>query len=242
MLKKQLGIALITMLSCGSALANGFYIGGGAGVLQLTNKSSTAISFDPNPEDMPVQTSSNNPGTNMNINGTILGGYQWSFANRFALAIEAFTNLSSAKISDSYSIYNLEGTNDLTLNSTYGVRILPGYQITPATEIYTILGYARSQATVDSNITVASTASYNGASVSSSSDYTLNGYQIGLGTKIDLTDVSPHLAVRTDVIYTGYDSKTNNLSMPSTGLTTNNTYKVQPSTLEANVVLLYQFG
>jgi opacity protein-like surface antigen len=108
----------------------------------------------------------------------------------------------------------------------YGARVLPGYQATDSTSFYGIVGVARGHfvttGSVDADV----------ASDSSSNHFNLNGYQLGLGTK---TDVYKNIAVRTDLIYTGYQTKTFESNTGSTS-------KIEPSTIEANVAAVYKFG
>lgn len=242
MIRKQWVVGALACLACGSALANGFYVGGGAGLLEFKNKWSSTLtsSIFHGEEDATISTESKKGG-DMNINGTVLAGYQWAFANHFALALEAFTNRSATELTDDSTMYGIQ--RDATLKSgwTYGLRVLPGYQVTPDTQVYGIVGYAHTSTTLDTNSAATQENIY--LSIGSNSEHTqFDGYQLGLGTKIDLPQVSPHLAVRTDVIYTGYASKTITQNQPFAEAVLSDTYTLQPSTIEANVVLLYQFG
>lgn len=219
MMKKTLLVGALTLAASGAALANGFYAGAGVGGLQLNSKTVDYSSHT-------ATSSSQNEG-NLGVNGVLMGGYEFAFANRMVLGLEAFGNYTSAKINNSQStIGDSELTSSLRQQYVYGARVLPGFQATDSTSFYGIVGVARGHFVTTGSVTA------NITDVSGSSKVDLNGYQLGLGTK---TDVYKNIAVRTDLIYTGYQSKTFESTDGSTS-------KIQPSTVEANVAAVYKFG
>ena len=114
----------------------------------------------------------------------------------------------------------------MKINNVYGVRVLPGVHLAPETVGYGILGYARG----DMKLSTSEEGE------TPSKNYKLNGYQVGLGS---MTDLSKNVALRGDLIYTGYKSKTIVDSADSTGSAN---VKLKPSTMEFNIVAVYKFG
>lgn len=218
MMKKTLLIGTLTLLASGAALANGFYVGAGIGALQFNAKTTATSAAG--------ASSIANQGK-LGINGQLMGGYEFAFANRMILGLEAFGNYTSAKINSESSLRNNGLANSsLRLQYVYGARVLPGFQATDSTSFYGILGVARGYFKTDGSVNA------NASTTQGSSNVSLNGYQLGLGTK---TDVAKNIAVRTDLVYTGYQSKTFENSSAAT-------YKIEPSTVEFNVAAVYKFG
>ncbi len=212
-MKKTLLVGALSLLASGAALANGFYAGIGAGGLQLN---------DQLVETLGGTTETLNEGE-LGVNGALMAGYQFAFANRMLLNLEAFGNYTSANVSESISDYP-GAYSEARLQYVYGAHIMPGFQTTDSTAFYGILGVARGY------------FKNSGELFSNDDDgtYSLNGYQLGLAT---MTDVSKNMAIRTDVIYTAYQSKTF-YNLANTGVS----LRYEPSTVEFNVVAVYKFG
>jgi hypothetical protein len=60
---------------------------------------------------------------------------------------------------------------------------------------------------------------------------------LGVGA---MKHISQHVALRGDVIYTGY--QTTSITNTSSEGRLSNTYTLKPYTVEANIALVYQFG
>jgi len=233
-MKKHLTLVAILALTASTvASANGFYVGGGVGGSELNNEYtySTNGKFFLNYQYSDT-TESN---TAVGINGTLLAGYAWESPSSYFIGLEVFDNKSSTKVTNKGTgLVTTEGSSSvatnpeisLKINNVYGIRALPGMHFTPDTVGYGIVGLTRGDMTL--------TGSNDGESGSNS--YNLQGYQLGVGA---MTNLSPHMALRADVIYTGYESKT--IYSYSNPYWTGNV-KVQPSTLEANLVAVYKFG
>lgn len=218
MMKKTLLVGALSLVASGAALANGFYAGAGVGTLNLDAKTVDTTA---------AGTVTTSDTGNLGVNGVVMGGYEFAFANRMVLGLEAFGNYTSAKISNSTDVRSgLDTNSSLRLQSVYGVRVLPGYQVCESTSFHGILGVARG------HFISSGSADVNASTESGSSHFSVNGYELGLGTT---TDVYKNIAVRTDLIYTGYQSKT---FEDNDG----DTYKIEPSTVEFNVAAVYKFG
>lgn len=220
MIKRTVLLGVMVFAAAGAALADGVYLGAGLGGLQLQNKlvgSVTDASTDKH-----TTTNTLIKDYSVGLNGTLLAGYTWDWANQYVLGVEGFYNTSSAKTSHTL----LSETVKLKLNDVYGARILPGLHLTSQTVGYAILGVARG------NIKLSDSGKYGSAS----DRYNLNAYQLGLGA---ITHISKEVALRADFIYSDYQNKTI-YSGTTSGYSS--TLKLEPSTMELNLVGVYQFG
>jgi opacity protein-like surface antigen len=243
-------------------LKDGFYAGIGLGGINFSStidsQSSNVIAIAGR-EFSDAQSSSYTNG-NIGLNSTIFGGYAWHLPKRIFLGAEIFGNLTNTVISGSATDTNAQtadlgvditGTTvsnsaDLTLKTAYGIRALPGYQVSSNAVIYLIGGWISSQAKGSSTIETFD-ASIEGSegegallTQTNSANYDLYGYQVGLGSMINLTE---HVLVRGDLIYSGY----NDVTLVSGSAEEPGLYAAQgsvtadPSTLEADVSLVYLF-
>lgn len=221
------GAALLTV--SGLATADGFYMGAGVGALQLNN----TFAFSETQTDTPdINLSQTGHGTS--VNGTVLVGYAWENPNDYFIGLEAFQNMSdaqaSATLSDQYGSENLH----LKIKDIYGIRLLPGYHLTPDTVAYGIVGLAHSKMELSNDNGVAT-------------DDDVNGYQLGTGM---MTKITPNVALRGDLIYTGYGKAERNRTESSSYNDGSSSYSysladsssIKPSTMEGNVDLMYSFG
>ncbi len=236
---KKILIGTLALMASGTVLANGFYAGLGAGVLNFSNKTTTTIATsDTTPTGLLIPYSQSASNNTLAINGEVLAGYTWDLRNHYVLSLEAFASDSNAKISSQQTgDLQLSETSNFTLNSVYGVRLLPGYQVTPDVEVYGIIGFSHANTSLDNTMDISSNVK--SQVFTNDQGFQFNGYQLGFGSKVALNQ---HLALRGDVIYTGYPTKTTTNTYPFIDTTLTDTYKLQPSSLEANIVLLYQFG
>lgn len=179
-----------------------WYVGLGAGptVLFNTEKDDVELNKDVN-------------AGNLGILGSLFGGYTYHFDNRFNLGGEIFGDARSAKYKNDS---NYDSTYRGQLRYSYGLRIMPGYQVNPRTSLHVLLGYVRGNFK----------STWNDTDISN-----LNGFQVGVGSKLNLTT---HFGLRGDVIYSQYQNKTVSLNGYS--------FKNSVSTLDGIVSLVYSFA
>lgn len=228
----------------------GFYVGLGVGALDFDNKMTGTIDYST------TSTSQTNSENNVGVNGVLDLGYSWTFPNRLFFGIEGFGTLTSAKNSQSLDKTQTSGNYTLTIDDTvdfkwqdtYGARVLPGFQVNSRSVLYGIVGYTRGNAELsnssnNSTITNNSTATseiVTGTRSGASDTYGFNGYQLGVGTMIDLIG---NLSLRADVIYSGYSSETlYSTTTPFENGSVTSSLSAQPYTIEGDLSLVYLFG
>lgn len=234
-MKKRVCVSLISLFVTPMAVANGFYVGAGAGAMYLKTHVSATNSFT---TDLVEQSSdSDDFPTNIGFNTSLLLGYGHAFKNRAYLGLEGFGNWPSVKTESDISNTHADNSDDLSFTSVYGLRMLAGYQLSNTVTAYGIVGYARAKVHTDSTVTgtILSEPTLN---TSDSDDETLNGYQLGFGT---MTKMSEHVSLRADAIYSSY-GHTSPQTTDSTNGALTNTVQQTPYTIETNISLLYQFG
>ena len=202
MFKKTVLVGAIALAASGVALADGFYVGAGLG----------ATSFN-DTMTMPGRADNGMLG----VIGGIYGGYTFNFANQFNLGLEAFGNATSAQIKNN-------NNPDVTVKSrySYGVRALPGYQLTPDTEVHLLAGYVRGNFKQS-----VSTSNVSAITANKTNTFNANGFQLGAGTG---TNIAKNVALRGDLIFSGFQSKTLN------GI------KNRVNTLDGVASIAYKFG
>jgi len=214
MFKKIIVSSLVTtsILIATPTLASNFYVGLGAGISNLDDN---------------IATSSNQETHDLGANGALASvfvGYQINNGSPFQLGFEAFADGMNTQASVNH---NEQGTDmKVSENTAYGVRILPGYEVKPEVVVHAILGYARGNFKLQDD----------GAYGTASSNFGSNGIQVGAGFVAAITKA---IAVRGDIIYTGY----NNVSVD--GVSNSNeamTYTNQLSTVDGLLALQYSFG
>lgn len=205
--KKALFIAISSLLVAGSAQAarNGWYGGVDIGASSFQDKISIT----------------NAGNATYGVQGGVLGlfgGYDLAFTNCFNLGMEAFLNGFNNKIKVTNDAGN---TLESKLRYNWGVRVLPGYNITPERVVYLLAGY------VNGNFRLTDNGNYSVASNS----YNSGGYQLGIG---GASSISRNLVLRGDIISSSYANKSFNGS-------SNINYKNQLSSLEGEIALVYKF-
>jgi hypothetical protein len=225
---------------------NGFYAGIGLGALGFREEVTSSGATDSADGTLTGATGqTDNIGSN-GLNSTLFVGYGWYLPHRIFLGLEAngnYTNTGATSVLTQTitrttggvtNSVNVDGSGDWKMKSVWGVRALPGYQVNDSTVAYGIIGFAQSRIDLNDNpgsISVdGSTVNYTG----SSTGYTFNGYQVGIGSMTHLTE---HVAIRGDIIYTGYESKTDTV----TSAESSSSVTAKPSTVEGNVSLVYMF-
>jgi opacity protein-like surface antigen len=208
MLNKSLLVGAIALAASSVALADGFYVGAGVGGTGFHNQS--------NIDNGVVKSDTGNLG----VIGGVLAGYNWNFANQFNLGVEGFANATSAKTTANYLDSTVTVTQKARYN--YGVRLVPGYQVTPDTDVHAIVGYVRGNFKTEASA----------GSFSASKTFNANGFQLGVGSG---TNVAKNVVVRGDVVYSGYQSKTVSDAEGDTA-------KNKINTLDGIVSVAYKFG
>ncbi len=178
MFKKTL-LVVILVAASSVAMADGFYAGVGVGGQNLYTHMNDGAgrTYD---------------ASKIGFTGGVFGGYALNFTNQFNLGTEAFGDFTTAKA----SVQSISYTASLKEQYNYGVRLLPGYQVAPDTDIHLLLGYIRGNFKFsDSNVAVGNNT------------FNLNGFQVGGGMG---TNLMKDVAVRGDVVFNGYQNKTVN--------------------------------
>ena len=233
---------------------HGFYVGLGIGALDLSNKMTLSVDDIVNGNTV-LDSSASTSNNNIGVNGILDLGYSWRFTNKLFFGIEGFGNLTSAETSQSVSktqtagnyTGTISGTDDFKWKDVYGARVLPGIQVSSHSVLYGIVGYARANAELanssnTSNVTDTATGASQNLSTNGNlqNTYNFNGYQLGLGTMIDLV---PNLALRADFIYSGYSSQTLGTHTESfENGTASTSISAAPYTMEGDLSLVYMFG
>lgn len=231
-MNKRLGLLVGAALLgvAGLATADSFYMGAGVGALQLNNtvtdQGSTNFPDDP---ELNSNWNVTATGHGTGVNGTLVLGYAWENPNDYFIGVEAFQNMSNAKATATLADADNSIAYHMKIKDVYGVRVLPGYHFTPDTVGYGILGLAHGKMQLTANDDDDSDAK----------NYDLNGYQVGAGM---MTKITPNIAVRGDLIYTGYAKSTDSIDQNINGDTASDSFSIKPSTMEANIDLMYSFG
>lgn len=173
------------------------------------------------------------------VGGTLFGGYNMVFQNRYTLAAEVFGSISSAD-GDFNINSNLNLTpavlgsaaltehGDIKMNSTFGVSLLPGIKVTDSTTTFIRIGYAISHFKYsDSGAVITAPGLVTGALVppvttafglntlpSSFSKYR-GGIELGVGGQ---TMVTNNVGVRAEYDWTDYSSYSKSTGVNSTGI------------------------
>ena len=243
----SLVLAALSINTISHAAPNGFYAGAGLGGITFhdTLSGSGATTFDDGSST--AGTSTTNAGSDIELNSAAFAGYAWSLPHQLFLGTEVFGNLMNASIYNSTAqaisqvdAHNVssEGSGDYTLKNAFGARILPGFQIKPDVVAYGILGYTRAHIDINSNASSITVDSDTATIPSSTSSYNTNGYQLGLGSMINVTE---HIFIRGDVIYTGYQNIDSHSTITEGDGVTTGSSTLQFSTLEADLSVGYQF-
>lgn len=223
---------------------NGFYVGIGAGAMDLiTDYSGAGTTVTTNRGATRTHSTSENTGK-LGADATMEVGYAWYFPNRFFFGTEVFGDITSVTTSTSSTgTTTIAGQAEtatvdgqLQLKYTYGLRILPGYQLTKDAVAYGIIGYSAADTDYTTNASVSGASS--GSLPEGSLTKTFSGYQVGLGSMINVTE---NVAIRGDMIYSGYTSETFTKTGSNANGSATTSIDVKPSTLEANVGVVYMF-
>ena len=164
--------------------------------------------------------------------GSILGGYDFDFNNKFILGLEAFFDMAPKTITlgaDPPSATLPNRRAEFSLQYAYGIRALPGYKILPNAVGYAIVGVTRGSFSLNDD----------GAYSQTSTKFGLFGYQLGLGSSIALLK---NLDARLDFIYTQYaNHTTNGVSTYGTLAGSPMTYRDSPTSFSTMFSITYKF-
>lgn len=251
-----------------SALSrNGFYAGLGAGVMGVRNNWDYNSAYSPDYTNLYNFTRTNSltaDAGGIGPNATAILGYAWHLPHQIFLGTEIFGNIShvemstdSVESSNGSTAFRQIGVTDdnsngevkFTMQSNYGARVLPGYQLNENLVVYGIVGWvsARGKTEADNSSSTCTLGSCTSSSASTESNQNFYGYQLGLGSMIG---ISEHLFLRSDIIYSDYNEKTlqeyynydSTGGLNQGGTETQYSVKSSLSSLEANVSLVYMFG
>jgi len=189
-----------------SAAHASFYVGAGLGPDAIDFKQQANI-YQPGAFGFQVINKTHLSGTG--VFGTVFIGYKY-LQNKFHLAVEANSNISSASFTtsnDEYVHSNFQHSR-YKINNSYGVSVLPGYQISENALFYARLGYA------NANVKISTTDS----SLANKS-HRRDGFRPGLGVNQQITK---RLSVRMEYSRTQY-TKTKLSAFDAMSLVTKNT-------------------
>lgn len=175
-----------------------------------------------------------NPFTNVKDNtrlagngifGSIFGGYG-GYYQRFYLAGELNGNASSVAFQSSNSefISGSTSTTHYRVQNSWGISLLPGYEVRESTLLYGRIGYVTGSLKVST--TDASLANVNHA---------ITGFRYGAGVN---QNFSEHFSARMEYSDTSYQNTT---SRVVTGITTKTT-TLSPETSQVEFALIYLFS
>ena len=225
----------------------GFYVGIGAGGIGLIENITASVSSTSGDGYLTTGQDAVEDNGGIGVIGTIFAGYSWYLPKKLFLSAEIFGDYTHTPVTESDTetadMVTISHSGTTTLESVYGARLLPGYQVADNAVVYGIVGYARSHVNESSNGFNASdsrsdTTLINWPAGESTTNY--NGYQLGIGSMID---VAKHFAVRGDIIYTGYPSISNgpaSFKFPD-GQTGSAFNTIEQFTIEGDVSLVYLF-
>ena len=195
---------------------NGLYLGGDIGFANLIDKQSTLY--------IPGAYDKHQLSATGFVGGGMLG-YDYSLMERIKLGVEGFINGTALNLS-TQQLYTPHVSYNSNMRYTAGVRLLPGYEFSPATIGHLMLGY-----------------SYGSFNIKDNGDYGFintglasNGFQSGLGLNVPCH--FKNLSLRGDVVYTTYSAKTSDGLSPT--LLSQNYYN-NFATIEGNLSLIYKF-
>ena len=223
---------------------HGFYLGLGTGFYTLDDSMthSTGLTID----GSAVKTGSVNAHSGeTGINGYVTGGYAWKFtsANLF-FATEIFGNMTNAEpyvsVDSTDELGSSSSNVNLEIKYAYGIRALPGVMVTKDAVVYFIGGYARAHADSSSSVTsINNVDSSEDSAFSSSSSSNFNGYQLGLGSMIN---VSKYVALRGDLIYSAYGDQTlAGGTRTVDNVAVQDTFTANPTSWEGNIGIVAMF-
>lgn len=127
-------------------------------------------------------------------NGRLFGGYSWNYRN-FMLGGEIFGSISSAEGKD--SVVTNSYNSKISVGSSFGASVLPGYKMPTGQLLYGRLGYISTDFTVKDSSTGGSNTTHQWQ----------GGFNVGLGFEIPLTK---GFSTRMEYDYIKYGTFNNN--------------------------------
>jgi len=231
MLKRIIYAGLISLSLVSASYANDFYIGAGIGHQTATIDKKLSITTPDNSYRYYKHDHQPSTGTL----GNIFTGYEWNF-DRFYLATELNASLSSLKY-HGYFTETEDGINNTseatyTLRNSYGLSLLPGYQVSDNVLLYGRIGY------VKGNFKYAEYKTNTGEGERGVTEHEwLNGIRYGLGIN---TSLSKNIALRLEYDQTRYGTyKDSTFPMPSGQF---RQIDLTPFVNQAELDLVYKFS
>ncbi|WP_445156956.1 outer membrane protein [Halomonas sp. E14] len=127
--------------------------------------------------------------------GGVFAGAKFHLTPEFYLAPEVNLGTSNADGGDRFNMPGYSASYEFEAGRSYGIGVLAGYNVTPATSVYGRLGYQRTKFKVSYNET--------GEPTESDSE-NFSGARFGVGMD---TALSSNVALRLDWSHTPYSSK-----------------------------------
>ena len=215
---------------------NGVYVGADIGLVALFQGVSVSLNET---APGPFIGSSTTPLGHFGIIGGGIIGYDYSLPQKIKLGIEGYVNGINVTIPQSLqsTVPSDSGSTTTQQNYAWGVRALPGYELSPGVVAHLILGYSNAQFFINSPPPAT------GLSVLQpivNESFTCNGFQSGIGlTSI----VYRNFSLRIDGLFTTYGAHSspsyafNNGALVYTG-----TFKSVLNTFEGDLTLSYKFA
>lgn len=194
---------------------DGFYIGADLGVSDFMLRNHTTATPD-----------THTLGS-LGVVGGGLIGYDYSLRTSIKLGLEGFMNATGLNVAANQN-YNGNPSFRGHLKYNVGFRLLPGYEISPGTISYALIGYSNGRFNIRDN----------GDYGFISDSFNRSGIQGGLGLK---TILYKNLSIRGDLLYSYYDSQTN-YGLTNTSPQLVQTYQSRLSTFEGDLTLVYKFS
>lgn len=195
---------------------DGLYVGGDVGVSNLTDRQSTS----------PSSPATHQLGATGAVGGGVVG-YDYRWSDNLNLGVEWFMNGTGLNVA-AEQFYAAFPAYTANMRYDLGVRVLPGYELSPGTVGHVLLGYANGKFHIQDN----------GDFGVVNQSFSKSGFQSGLGIR---TPILGGLSIRGDLLYTIYASQTTAGVTTSSPATVQN-YQNSFATLEGNLTLLYKFS
>lgn len=218
--------AAVLALAPTISMANGFYLGAGAG-------RDTAF-FDSNLTSMigPATLFASDDFSGTGYLGTLFGGYGWSY-NNFYLGSELDYSVSSLKFHNSAIAANDTFRNDYKIDRNYGISFIPGIKLSKETTLYGRVGYERGAIDTKS----VTTGGDVGLSLLNTGNQWLNGVRYGIGVQ---TALNCNFDMRLEYDHVHYQKFSSSSALPNKLIS--NSISISPDTDRVELELIYKFA
>lgn len=168
-----------------------FYVGAQMGHMDTSVKTTYSDEFESEKDDGTALTG---------FTGGLFAGLKYNLNNDFFLGAEANVQFSDANYKNSETSPGYHDSTKAEINTGWGVGVLGGVNVTPATSFYGRVGYQETKFKIKGKETLLGFGSE-----SFSKKKTFSGVHFGVGSETALTD---QLAVRLEWTRTHYSSET----------------------------------